>query len=171
MRGILRTISNNAALVALTSFALIFATYMLVMPARMGSTASPPPPDDAQPNASETLRLVAEAETPQPDPSGPTLQESLWAMDAPSRNSLFEKAIRDAGFGCDEIASAQEAGDRLATWRIVCVGMEAYWVGVDRLGAISVDRLIYSDGLAVPVDIERLQNRDIERVPEPLERR
>jgi len=170
MRGILRTISNNAALVALASFALIFATYMLAMCARTVSTASPPPPDDAQPNASEPLRLVADAETPQP-PSGPTLQESLWAMAPPSRNSLFEKVIHDAGFGCDEIASAQEAGDRLATWRIVCAGMEAYWVGVDRFGTISVDRLVYSDGLAVPVDIDRLQNRDIERVPEPLERR
>jgi hypothetical protein len=102
-------------------------------------------------------------------PSGGGLPEALLAMADPDRNTVLRLAIRDAGFGCDDVGSVQGAGDRIAGWRVSCGGALAYWVGVDGFGRVSVDPLPHRDQLrpaspdqaepGPPADIELFDQR------------
>lgn len=147
----------RAVFIGLASFILLFAAYRAVKHARTASSPVPEVTARLEPDRSFSRRLsggAPEAVGGLSDAAGPTLQETLLAMDEPSRNSLLRKAIRDAGLPCDGVGAVYRAGDGLASWRVVCGETQAYLVGVDPFGGMTVDRLDYFDPLARPIDLQ-----------------
>lgn len=105
----------------------------------------------------DALPRLSGSDTP---PAQHPLQHYLLAETGPARDSVFLAMIRDAGFVCDDIASASELIDEVASWRISCGKMQAYLLEVDSLGELRIEPLLYDDRLPpVPIEAVPAPNR------------
>ena len=75
-------------------------------------------------------------------------QESLLASSETFRNTTLLVAIRDAGFLCAEVLSAQQVGDQGSGWRVGCPAALAYSVIVAESGRLTVKPVAQWDGVA-----------------------
>jgi hypothetical protein len=91
-------------------------------------------------------------------PAGPsrTERDLAWQTglrDAPEsfRNSTLLITIRENGFPCDDVTSAQQGGDAVRSWHVTCRGALAYLVGVGASGQLVVEPMPMGDGLGLIV--------------------
>lgn len=80
--------------------------------------------------------------TAAPSPQGPSdIQQRIARLEEPQRNAVFIRAIRDAGFDCQQVTASQPQPDASASgqvWTARCSGGAAYAVVIGRDGTAQV---------------------------------
>lgn len=77
-----------------------------------------------------------------PAPQAPSeFQNQVAALDAPQRNAVFIRAIRDAGYDCQQVTASQSqpvAAGGQPLWQATCSGGATYGVQIGRDGTATV---------------------------------
>lgn len=115
--------------------------------AAAGAARSAPPPRGER---------VAAAPEAAAEARGYAVQQDLTTASSTYRNTTLLVAIRDAGFVCDRVVEAMQAGDALSGWRVDCGPTLAYSVVVGEAGELDVTPLPDWEGIA-PRPFEPLQ--------------
>jgi hypothetical protein len=68
------------------------------------------------------------------------------------RNSTLLIAIRENGFACADVTSAEQGSDPLSGWRVTCRGALVYLVAVGASGQLVVEPIPMGDGLILPFE-------------------
>jgi hypothetical protein len=94
--------------------------------------------------------------TPATAPAGPSSSEQALARQADLRgasesfrNSTLLIAIRESGFVCNDLMSADQSADSFGGWRVACRGALTYFVAVGASGELVVQPVPMGDGLIV----------------------
>jgi hypothetical protein len=143
------------------------AALVLVATYRGAGREAGPAPDDA--HAAQEAMLSARTASPDhpesvpsaPDapvgaPAGPSRSErdlawqtELRGASEPFRNGALLIAIRENGFVCGDITSAEQGGDPLGGWRVACTGGLTYLVAVGASGQLVVEPVPVGDNFSV----------------------
>jgi len=77
-----------------------------------------------------------------PTPTGPSeIQQRIAALGEPQRNAVLIRAVRDAGFDCQQVTGSQPQPDAAAkgqVWTAKCSGGASYAVVIGRDGTAQV---------------------------------
>lgn len=146
----------RAVVVALVLIVAVVATmYMYVGPPRLRSSPGHARLEDEAIARADSVDLDGTV-----SPSGLARDrapsEALRQMSPSFRNSTLLIAIRDAGFYCDEVVTAQEIGDGL--WVATCPGMLGYRLSAHertRFDVAPIARYFDSPGPPVPTPDRR----------------
>jgi hypothetical protein len=76
-------------------------------------------------------------------------QTELQGASDSFRNSTLLIAIREGGFVCNDLTSADQSDDPLGGWRVACRGALVYFVSVAASGELVAQPVPMGDGLIV----------------------
>jgi hypothetical protein len=140
-----------------------------------------PAPDDAHATheaalaarsaASDNAQSAAPTPTPVNAPAGPAPDERALARQAELRGasesfrtSTLLIAIRENGFVCSDVMSAEQGSDPLGGWHVACRGALTYFVAVGATGELVVEPVPVGDNFLV----NPFNSVPPEQLPNPL---
>ena len=87
----------------------------------------------------DSLPLSSRSEQPQ------GLGARLLSDSDATRRNLFGMTIRDAGYECPEVRTADTVAPGGEAWRAYCGALRLYWIEVDETGRMSVEPGTYNE--------------------------
>lgn len=107
-------------------------------------------PATAGPPAPTGTVEVGEPSTDAPQPSSRSeepqgLSARLLDDSDGTRRNLFAMTIRDAGYDCPEVRTADTIAPGGQAWRVHCGALRLYWIEIDDFGRMSVEPGSYQE--------------------------
>jgi hypothetical protein len=121
-------------------------------------------PDDTRSRGSASGTPASAPATPSRSERDLAWQTQLRDASEAFRNDALLIAIRENGFACGDVTSAEQGGDPLGGWRVTCRGALTYLVAVGGGGQIAVEPVPVGDNFIV----SPFQQLPPEQLPNPL---
>jgi hypothetical protein len=86
-----------------------------------------------------------------------------------ARRTLLTKSIRDAGYDCPDVRSAEPLAPGGHAWRAYCGALRLYWIEIDEFGRMSVEPGAYDESGIGPGNnpgVQTIRQEDMQQLQE-----